>query len=392
MSRKDWNENPEKQGRIRYFQIGAALFLLYLCIHYWDSLISLGGTLLDAALPLILGAVAAYVLNLPMSFFERHYFPNSTKKSVRISRRPVCMLLAFAAIALAVALLIYIVVPELINCISLLLNKVPKAVENIMDKIADSELITENLGDYLEDIDWKQTFSKIVETVLGGIGNAGDYAVSMVSVFVSTVANVVIALIFAIYILAGKERLGRQVRRVCRHFLKKKWMDRITHVVVILDDSFHRYVTGQCTEAVILGCLCTIGMMIFQFPYAAVTGVTIGFTALIPVAGAYIGGAVGFLLTLTASPLKAVLFLVYLVVLQQLEGNIIYPRVVGTSLGLPGIWVLAAVVIGGSVGGVGGMLLGVPLCAAAYRLLKEEVEKDDVFPVKEPAEEDTAEE
>lgn len=367
-----------RDGRkMQFFQIGAALFLLWLCIHYWDSLIGICDTFLRAASPLVMGAAFAYVLNLPMSFYERHYFPNSVKKAVRVSRRPVCMLLAFTSIVLAVTILMRIVVPELVKCISLMLNNVPRAVENIVDKAANADWATGELSSFLEDIDWKQTFSNLIKTVLGGLSSAGDYAVSLVSVFVSTVTNIVIALIFAVYILAGKERLGRQVRRLFDHFLHDKWMKRLTHLVVILDDSFHRYVTGQCTEAVILGTLCTIGMMIFRFPYAAVTGATIGFTALIPVAGAYIGGAVGFLLTLTVSPLKAVLFLVYLVILQQLEGNIIYPRVVGTSLGLPGIWVLAAVVIGGSVGGVAGMLLGVPLCAAAYRLMKEEVARED---------------
>ena len=141
------------------------------------------------------------------------------------------------------------------------------------------------------------------------------------------------------------------------------------------DDCFHRYIVGQCTEAVILGVLCTVGMLIFRFPYAPMIGALIGFTALIPVAGAYIGAAVGAIMILTVSPLKALLFLVFIVVLQQLEGNLIYPKVVGKSIGLPAIWVLAAITVGGSLMGIAGMLISVPITAALYRLLKEDMRR-----------------
>ena len=201
--------------------------------------------------------------------------------------------------------------------------------------------------------------------------------VTLVSRTVTTTANLMISFIFSVYILAGRETLGRQLKTLKNHYLKSEWFTGISHVLSVANDCFHRYIVGQCTEAVILGALCTAGMLLFRFPYAAVVGVTVGFTALIPVAGAYIGGAVGFLLILTSSPLKAILFVVYLVILQQLEGNIIYPKVVGTSLGLPGIWVLAAVIIGGGISGIGGMLAGVPLSACLYRLIREDVHRKD---------------
>jgi predicted PurR-regulated permease PerM len=146
-------------------------------------------------------------------------------------------------------------------------------------------------------------------------------------------------------------------------------------VLETLNESFHNFVVGQCLEALILGALCTLGMLIFRFPYAVMVGTLVGFTALIPIAGAYIGAFVGAFVIFTVRPLSALFFLIYIVVLQQIEGNIIYPRVVGTSLGLPGIWVLAAVMIGGNVGGVVGMLLGVPLCSALYKLLREDVQR-----------------
>lgn len=358
-------------------QTGISIFILFLCIHYWDSFILFLGLILSAAAPLLTGCVFAYVFNIPMSFFERHYFPKSKKAAIIKSRRPVCMLLAFLSAAAALLLLLRIVIPELNSCISLLLTIVPAALEQIGNSLAESPWISEYIQEFLSGIDWRQSLTKIVGSVLGGLGSAGDFAVNVVSKTISTAANVMIAFIFSVYLLSGRETLGRQLRRLSDRYLKPGWLTRVSHVTAIANDCFHRYIVGQCTEAVILGALCTLGMLLFRFPYAAVVGATVGFTALIPVAGAYIGGIVGFLLILTTSPLKALLFVVYLVTLQQLEGNLIYPKVVGTSLGLPGIWVLAAVIIGGGVGGIGGMLIGVPLSACVYRLIREDVRKND---------------
>lgn len=356
-------------------QAGVSIFILFLCIHYWDSFVHLLGLLLSAASPLLMGCVFAYIFNIPMSFFERHYFPKSKKPAAVKSRRPVCMLLAFLSAAAAILLLLRIVIPELNSCISLLLTTVPAALEQIGTSLAESPWLSEYIQEFLNDIDWQQSLSRIVSSVIGGLGSAGDFAVTFVSRTISTAANVMIAFIFSVYLLSGRETLARQLHRLSDRYLKPVWLTKFSHVAAVANDCFHRYIVGQCTEAVILGALCTLGMLLFRFPYAAVVGVTVGFTALIPVAGAYIGGIVGFLLILTSSPLKAVLFVLYLVILQQLEGNIIYPKVVGTSLGLPGIWVLAAVIIGGGVGGIGGMLIGVPLSACLYRLIREDVRR-----------------
>ena len=158
-------------------------------------------------------------------------------------------------------------------------------------------------------------------------------------------------------------------------YIPEKRLVKVNHVLEITNDSFHRFIVGQCTEAVILGALCMVGMLILRLPYAAMMGAVIAFTALIPVVGAFIGGAVGVFLIMMESPVKAIIFLVFLVILQQIEGNLIYPRVVGSSMGLPGMWVLAAITVGGGVFGISGMLVSVPLAAAAYRLLKENVNK-----------------
>ena len=206
-----------------------------------------------------------------------------------------------------------------------------------------------------------------------GLGGVVGFVAGTVSTVFSGAVTTLLSVIFTIYLLSGKDRLRAQCHRLMRFALRPKHYDRACYVLRVADDSFHRYIVGQCTEALILGALCTVGMLILQLPYATMIGALVAFTALIPVAGAYIGAAVGAFMILTISPVQALIFLVFLVVLQQLEGNLIYPRVVGASLGLPGIWVLAAVTVGGSLMGIFGMLLAVPLAASVYRLMRENI-------------------
>ena len=245
--------------------------------------------------------------------------------------------------------------------------------------VKDSEFIAtivpEDITSALAENDWEAKLAQLVSVLMEGVGGAAQMAISAVSSVISIVMELVIGFIFAIYLLSGKEMLGSQFSRLMNRYLKPSLVGRIRYVLATFDGCFHRFIVGQCTEAVILGVLCMLGMMLFRLPYAVMVGALIGFTALIPVAGAYIGGAVGAFMIFTVSPVKAVIFLVFLCILQQLEGNLIYPKVVGTSIGLPGIWVLAAVTIGGSVMGIAGMLIGVPAAAAVYQLLRNDVRK-----------------
>ena len=355
------------------------LFILYLAIRYWDGAVGLVSMAVSAATPLIAGAVIAYILNILMSFFERHYFPKSKSKAVNSSRRIVCMLLAFLSLIGIVALIIGIVVPELINCTKHLFAEVPKAVMDLLAYLEQNEMLDQYvimLEEYLVE-NFSGLEDKLVsgaQSLLSGVGGVMSSVVSAVGSVFSTVVTFLVAVIFSIYILLGKETLGAQARRIISTYCKKS-ADKIFYVIDTLDDSFHHFIVGQCTEAVVLGVLCMVGMWIFRFPYAMMIGVLIGFTALIPVAGAYIGAGVGAFMMLTESPLTAVLFLIFIVVLQQLEGNLVYPRVVGSSIGLPGIWVLAAITIGGGLMGVFGMLLAVPITAAIYKLSQADVRK-----------------
>lgn len=354
---------------------GLTLFALFLCVHYWPGLSAALLLALRASKPILLGCAAAFILNIPMSAYERHYFPGNESAAVKKTRRPVCMLLALLSVTAILVLLLWLVVPELLACITLLVSRLPALLDRVVDAVSRIEWLSPELVDYLNGLNWQQIIERVAGMVWSGFGNVANMARVFVTSVVSGAINALMVLIFSIYVLLSKERLGRQMKALGRRYLKRDWWGALRHVIAVVQDCFHDYIVGQCTEAVILGCLCAAGMVIFRFPYAAVVGATVGFTALIPVAGAYIGGAVGFLLILTVSPVRALLFVLYLVILQQLENNIIYPKVVGTSLGLPGIWVLSAVIIGGGVLGVPGMILGVPLAAAAYRLIKEDVQR-----------------
>ena len=360
-------------------KIGTAVFLLYLCIHYWTGISGFLLTIAGTAFPLTLGCVIAYLINILMSWFERHYFPNSARPAVTKSRRIVCMIAAILSMLAIVALIVWLVLPQLIDCIMLIINILPGAIEKLLAQIENLHILPEDIFNFLEGIDWKSQIGKILESVTSGVGSVMGTVIKTVSSVFSGLVTALLAVIFALYILLGKDRLGIQFRRVMHRYLRPKWFDKVMYFLGILNDCFHKFIVGQCIEAVVLGLLCTLGMSIFKFPYATMIGALIAFTALIPVAGAYIGAGVGAFMILTVSPMQALLFLIFIVVLQQLEGNLIYPRVVGSSIGLPGIWVLAAVTIGGGIMGVAGMLVGVPLAAALYRILRDDLKKDPLY-------------
>lgn len=369
---------------------GITVFALYLGIHYWGRVSGLAKAVVAAGMPLIIGCIIAYLVNILMGSYERIYFPRAKNRALVKSRRPVCMLLAFLTLCAIVTLVILLIVPQLSSCIQIIIAGVPEVMNTILAFIDERDLLSEDMIANLESIDWKSWIGQIVQVVTTGLGNVVDIMLSAVTSVLSWVVTAFISLIFAIYLLSGKEKIGGQCGAVMDRYLPEKTTKKIRYVVRVFDDCFHRYIVGQCTEAVILGILCAVGMAVLRLPYAPMIGTLIAFTALVPIAGAYIGAGVGAFMILTVDPLKAVVFLIFIVVLQQLEGNLIYPKVVGLSMGLPGIWVLAAVTVGGGIMGIGGMLLGVPVAAGVYRLLREDVRKKpakEVLPVPETPEE-----
>lgn len=366
--------NEVKQDFKRMLGFAGALVLVFLVIRYWEKLEGLLSVAVSAATPLIIGCVLAYVINILMGFYERWYDKLFKMEIALKIKRIVCLILAFLSLFGIVILVINLVLPELINCIASFIRLIPGALQMVVDIVGEEQILAmfPELQNGFDITNVSSQVEQLIKTVIGGVGGAVDSIVNVVSSTVSVVVNVVIGLIFSLYVLLDKEGLARRCKTLISTYLSKV-ADKIFYVADVLDESFHSFIVGQCIEAVVLGTLCIIGMWILQFPYAVMIGVFIGFTALIPIAGAYIGAAVGAIMILTISPLQAVQFLVFIVVLQQIEGNLIYPKVVGESIGLPGIWVLTAITIGGGVLGIGGMLIAVPLFAAGYRLVREDL-------------------
>lgn len=378
------------------FRAVVTVLVMYVLINYWNSFANIAGGVLGAVIPLIVGCIMAYAVNILMSFYENIFSKisllvsknkannntngNTQKKSVISSlKRPFCMILAYFSIVLIVFLIIRMVVPELIGCIELLLDKMPAAIDNTV-KWAEqnfdiNSLVQTDIQKFLGDINIKDTIIKGVNILLSGLGGAMGIATQVVTSIISTTVTLAVAFIFSIYILYWKEKLGNQFTRLFKRYIPDKITNKIFYVLGVLNKSFKSFIIGQCTEAVILGVLCMLGMLILRLPYAVMTGCLIGFTALIPIAGAYIGAGVGALMIFTVSPVQSVIFLIYLVILQQIEGNLIYPKVVGSSIGLPGIWVLAAVTVGGGVMGIMGMLVAVPVASAIYQIVREDVNR-----------------
>ena len=351
-------------------RVGISIFLLYLGIHYWPSISGALGTAVSAASPLIAGIIMAYPVNILMSFYERHYFPKSTKKSVIRSRRAVCLIGAIITLLAIIALIIGLVAPQLVACVKMVIDYLPGAMKTLIAKLEQFSFISDEVINTLKSIDWKSKIGDIAKTLTSGLGSVMDVAFSAVSSVFSVLSTALIGFIFALYALLGKDKIFSQLKRLFSSYIPEKIYEKTAYVLSVANDCFRRFIVGQCTEAVILGSLCAIGMLILRLPYAAMIGALVAFTALIPIVGAFIGAGVGAFLILTQSPVKALIFLIFIVVLQQVEGNLIYPRVVGSSMGLPGIWVLAAITVGGGVMGITGILVSVPIAATIYKLIR----------------------
>ena len=345
--------------------------LLILGIKYFDQIAGVALKLWNVAFPLILGVAVAYVINIIMVRVERIYFPKTKNRFVTASRRGVSIVVSLLLVAGIFSLVARLVLPELGKAFAVIGRNVPIFLEEAAAWLEENN--AGNTADMLKNVDWNSVMDKVADVVKSGFTSFVNSTLTAVGAVVGSVVNFFIGLIFGIYILSGKEKLHSQVSRIMHAYMKERTVARIIYIYRTANETFSSFIIGQCTEAVILGTLCTIGMLLFRFPYAPMIGAFIGATALIPIVGAYLGAAVGAFMILTVDPLKALLFIIFIVVLQQLEGNLIYPRVVGSSIGLPGIWVLAAVTVGGGLGGIGGMLLGVPVAATAYKLIRNDV-------------------
>ncbi len=357
------------------FRIITSVFILYLCIFYWTPLSSLLIKLFSAATPIIVGLFIAYVLNLIMSAYEKLFKGLSEKNILKKASRIICLIAAIVSLLGIIALIVYLVVPELVSCVSLLISEIPKYIKTLLGSEWIHTVLPEPVLAELNNLEWQSIINGAFDFISKGLGDAASALIKTMTSVVSGTITTFVGIFFSVYILLQKEKLSNQLDRLANSYLPSKVNLKLSHTLSVMNGCFRKYIVGQCTEAVVLGVLCTLGMLIFRFPHAVMIGVLIGFTALIPIVGAYVGGAIGAIIILTQSPIKALLFIVFLVVLQLFEGNFIYPKVVGDSIGLPALWVLAAITIGGALFGVLGMLLGVPIVAAVYNLWREDLHR-----------------
>lgn len=358
-----------------YVPVIVLVTLAALFIKYSDSVFESLYTLKGIVTPLLLGCAIAYILNIVVSKIESiPVFREPDGRLFKI-RRPISILLSIAIILGIITLIILIVIPQLIDAVSVLAKAVPSMISRILSWISASDKDWTSIESFLNslNVNWPEMLQKAVTHLTSGLNSIFTSTLVIIKGVGSVVVTFVVALIFSLYILSGRERLFHQIKAVARTYMKKKHYDRLALVLSTAHDTFTKFFIGQFMEAIIIGALCAAGMFILRLPYASMIGTLVGATALIPVVGAYLGAFIGAFMVFTVDPLKAVGFLVFIVILQQLEGNLIYPRVVGSSVGLPGIWVLTAVTIGGGLGGITGMLIAVPLTATLYRLLKRDV-------------------
>lgn len=344
---------------IKYFST-AALFFIHIC---------------DACYALILGGVFAYILNIVMKKYERIYFPKSNRKIVKKTKRSVCITLSIFTVLAIIVGIVIIVIPEIYKCFELLSDAIPDSIDTIKswtNENISSDFIKDNINSF--DFSWKSLEPALMGFFKVNSSQILNSVISVTSSIVGTIADVIIALVFSIYILYNKEKLAKQFIKITQAYGKQERNKKLLGYLKIADKTFSSFIAGQCTEAIILGCLCFIGMIILRFPYAGVTAAVVGLTALIPIVGAFIGAFVGAFLIFTVSPVKAVMFIIFLIILQQCEEAFIYPKVVGKSIGLPGMWVLAGITVGGGLFGVVGMLIGVPVVATAYKILQKSVD------------------
>lgn len=363
--------------------------LLCFALLNLDVVFKVLGYIFNLLKPFIYGFCLAFILNIPLSKFESIFkkSKNNKKQKVRPNTEKRNIKLRIAGIIFSILIFIgiifltmFLVVPEFINTINIFKDSIPEAFTNaqnwLKNMMSNYPEITEKITSFKPD--WaalESNLTSIIKTAATGIiGVSIDFVVGLFS----GIVNLFMAFVFAIYMLVQKEGLIHQFKRVLRAYIPANKIDRVFHIGSLTNDTFKKFFGGQFIEALTLGTLCFIGMKIFGMPYALTISVLIGVAALIPVFGAFFGTAIGAILILAVNPMQAIWFVIFIIVLQQIDGNLIYPRIVGNSVGLPGMWVMLAVLIGGNSLGIVGMLIAVPIASIIYKLIKEYVNNEKI--------------
>ena len=315
-----------------------------------------------------------------MSCFEKLWKTKTSKKgTVKKSKmkRPISILISLILIFFIISFIIKLVIPQLISVIVMFAGNIPDLAYDIKEWALSLTQQYPEVRDQISsiEINWDQIINELMNFVKNFAGSLVTSSIGFVVSVIGGIFDAIVSLVFAIYILMSKEKLAEQLKKIVKAYFSEEKANYILEVCALSKNTFTNFITGQCTEAVILGTLCFLGMLLLRLPYAATIAILVGVTALIPIVGAFIGIIIGAILILSVSPIKAVIFIVFLVILQQIESNAIYPKVVGDSVGLPGMWVLVAVVVGGSLGGMLGLLLGLPSVSVLYAIFRKDVYK-----------------
>lgn len=360
-----------KRTKNLFFIITYILILILFVIKF-DSVMGAFRSFIGLFSSFFAGIAIAFVLNNPCKAIEK-FITNRLKVKKKSISRALAIAITYILLLLIVSLIIWIILPQLFQSIKsfvdelgLYFNNLQSFVNNITSFLRVDSINLSNLSEFLE---------SYIDNIINSLTGVVSKIINITTVVISYIVKFFISLVFSIYLLANKEKMIDGSKSLLKAYVSEKIYGRVSYVYKILVDVFNKYIVGQITEAVILGSLCFLGMIIFGFDYPLLISVTIGVLALIPVLGAYLGGFIGFLVLLMISPAQAIWFVVFIVILQQFEGNVIYPRVVGGSIGLPSIWVLLSIIVGGGIGGPLGVLLGVPIATVLYILLKNDVKE-----------------
>ena len=360
-------------NREELLRMGLAAFAVYLGIYYWQGISHMLVTLLKAFAPVFLGCAIAYIANVPMSFFEQHLSWMERNPRLARARRPVSLLTTVAIGFVVAAFLLRFIMPELMQSVRMMSQKVPQVVEAVRELFREFDLevmVDEQLNQLS---DWDKIQMQLSGYLMSGAGGFMGSVVTGVSSVLSSTFEVLLSAILAIYILMSKEQLGVQLSNLIEVYCGPGVLERMTYVGRVVDHSFSSFIIGRCISSLILGIVCIVSMLLFGLPYAMTIGTVVGVTNIVPVVGPFVGGIIGTLLIFSTSTIDALVFVALVLVLQQLDANVVFPRVVGSSTGLPGIWVLAAVAVGGGLGGIPFVLLSVPIAATIYTLVGDDL-------------------
>ncbi|GLC32604.1 AI-2E family transporter [Clostridium omnivorum] len=349
--------------------------VLYMALNHFGAITGSLGALFKIVIPFIYGLAIAYVLNIPYEFFRNKVFytiEKRTKKPIK-GLNPLSLVCTYVSVLIAFALIIWFIIPQLGSSVNLLIQNIPSylaSLETLVNKLMTDLNLTSLLGAQTNNTwtDILQKSATMLSSILQGVLN---YVLGLTS----SIYNWLIGIIFSIYMLIGKETLLRQLKRVMNAFLPKKWVDIIMDVSGRTNYIFNGFIRGSLNDSIVVGILCFLGMNILGIPYAMLVSVIQTLTNLIPVFGPIIGAVPSTFIILMINPVKALVFVIFIIVLQQIDGNIIQPRIVGNTIGLPGIWVLLAIVVGSGLFGIVGLIIGVPVVAVIYGILRESVDK-----------------